>query len=298
MSVVPPNVVAMTQVDLETPVTVKRSLSPSRASDFTTCPLLYRFRAIDRLPEPADPAAARGTLVHAVLEQLFDVPASQRTLEQAKDLLPSQWDALRSADPRLTELFDSGADAAAQAEWLASASELLGAYFAIEDPRYLEPAAREERVELAHESGVSLLGIIDRIDVSPEGLVRVVDYKTGRSPGPQFEDRALIQLKFYALVIWRTRGVIPTVLQLYYLADQSVLSYSPNEQDLLVTERRLIALWQAITQSIERGEFRARTGPLCRFCAHRELCPEFGGTPPQMPLVQLVDASAHKDAGL
>jgi len=26
------------------------SLSPSRASDFMTCPLLYRFRVIDRLP--------------------------------------------------------------------------------------------------------------------------------------------------------------------------------------------------------------------------------------------------------
>ena len=28
------------------------SLSPSRAADFKTCPLLYRFRTIDRIPEP------------------------------------------------------------------------------------------------------------------------------------------------------------------------------------------------------------------------------------------------------
>ena len=27
------------------------SLSPSRAADFKTCPLLYRFRTIDRIPE-------------------------------------------------------------------------------------------------------------------------------------------------------------------------------------------------------------------------------------------------------
>ncbi len=50
------------------------SLSPSRAADFMTCPLLYRFRVVDRLPEPPSPAAARGTLVHAVLERLFDEP--------------------------------------------------------------------------------------------------------------------------------------------------------------------------------------------------------------------------------
>ena len=43
------------------------ALSPSRAADFMVCPLLYRFRVIDRLPSPPSHAAARGTLVHAVL---------------------------------------------------------------------------------------------------------------------------------------------------------------------------------------------------------------------------------------
>src|SRR5579859_2725609 len=52
------------------------SLSPSRAGDFLTCPLLYRFRVIDRLPEPPSQAATRGTLVHSVLERLFDAAAA------------------------------------------------------------------------------------------------------------------------------------------------------------------------------------------------------------------------------
>ncbi|MFE7455246.1 PD-(D/E)XK nuclease family protein, partial [Streptomyces griseus] len=52
------------------------SLSPSRASDFMQCPLLYRFRVIDKLPEKPSEAATRGTLVHAVLERLFDAPAA------------------------------------------------------------------------------------------------------------------------------------------------------------------------------------------------------------------------------
>src|ERR1700723_4413401 len=62
----------------------RRSLSPSRAGDFMTCPLLYRFRVIDRLPEPPSPAAARGTLVHAVLEHLFNRPAPERTPAPAR----------------------------------------------------------------------------------------------------------------------------------------------------------------------------------------------------------------------
>src|SRR5579859_5836291 len=63
------------------------SLSPSRASDFMTCPLLYRLRVIDRLPEPPSPAATRGTLIHSVLERLFDHPAADRTPERALALL-------------------------------------------------------------------------------------------------------------------------------------------------------------------------------------------------------------------
>ena len=53
------------------------ALSPSRAGDFMTCPLLYRFRVIDQLPERPSPAAVRGTLVHAVLERLYDLPAAE-----------------------------------------------------------------------------------------------------------------------------------------------------------------------------------------------------------------------------
>src|SRR5207237_9202666 len=70
------------------------AISPSRAGDFMTCPLLYRFRVIDRLPEPPSPAAARGTLVHAVLERLFDRPAAERTPQLARSLTGPEWDRL------------------------------------------------------------------------------------------------------------------------------------------------------------------------------------------------------------
>src|SRR3954451_24418053 len=130
--------------DSDTPLTVRRSLSPSRAGDFQNCPLLYRFRVIDKLPESADPVMVRGTLVHAVLEDLFGEAAPERTLERAVELLPGEWDKLREAEPRLAELFTSE-QAADEAAWLASGVDLLKTYFNMEDPRYLEPASREER---------------------------------------------------------------------------------------------------------------------------------------------------------
>ncbi len=274
--------------DSETLLTVRRSLSPSRAGDFQNCPLLYRFRTIDRLPEPADPVMVRGTLVHAVLEDLFGEDAPKRTLDRAVELLPGEWDKLREEEPRLAELF-TAEQAADETAWLASSVELLRTYFDMEDPRWLEPASREERVAYELESGVTFAGIVDRIDIAPDGRIRVVDYKSGRSPNPRFEDKAMFQMRFYALVIWRTRGVIPTLLQLMYLGDGSFLTYEPDEQELLATERKLVALWAAIERAIELRDFPPRKSGLCGWCAHKALCPEFGGTPPEMPVFEVIN---------
>ena len=56
------------------------AISPSRANDFKSCPLKFRFRVIDKLPEPPSVEALRGTLIHAVLEHLYDSPALELSL--------------------------------------------------------------------------------------------------------------------------------------------------------------------------------------------------------------------------
>jgi len=245
-----------------------------------TCPLLYRFRVIDRLPEPPTTATARGTLVHAALERLFDLPAAERIPEAARTLLAAEWDRLATEEPDLAALFENEAE---RAEWLASATAIVDAYFTLEDPRRLEPAEREAYVETTLESGLRLRGYIDRLDVAPGGEIRIVDYKTGRAPREAYEASALFQMKFYALVIWRLRGQVPRLLQLMYLAEGEVLRYSPDESDLLATERKVAALWKAIERARDAGDWRPRPSRLCDWCNHKALCPEFGGTPPPLP---------------
>ena len=51
------------------------------------------------------------------------------------------------------------------------------------------------------------------------------------APSPLFEDKALFQMKFYALVLWRLHGVVPRLLQLVYLGDGEVVRYAPDEAD-------------------------------------------------------------------
>jgi putative RecB family exonuclease len=272
----------VTEIDVvqdDLPVAVVGSLSPSRAADFKTCPLLYRFRSIDRLPEPPSSAAARGTLVHAVLEELFGLPPQQRTLQTAADLLPAAWERVRTEEPEVAEMF---ADSAALSEWLASAENLLTNYFRLEDPSRLVPESREQLVEVVVD-GLRLRGYVDRLDVSPAGDLRVVDYKTGAAPREAYEAKALFQLKFYALVLWRTRGVVPRQLKLLYLADADSLTASFDADELERFEKSLKALWSAIERATVSGDFRPNPGRLCDWCNHQALCPAKGGTPPPFP---------------
>jgi putative RecB family exonuclease len=256
------------------------SLSPSRALDFKTCALLYRFRVIDRLPEPPSLEAARGTIVHGILEKLFDLPAPARTAAAAADLVEPEWQSMLADDAELADLVD--ADPGGLLGLLASTRDLLTAYFTLEDPRRLEPAEREVLVETTLPSGVRLKGFVDRLDRAADGRLRVVDYKTGKSPREEFEAKALFQLRFYALVLWRSTGVVPTMLRLYYLADREVLDYSPDEADLLRVERQVEALGTAILKARETGDWRHKQSRLCDWCSFQSLCPAYGGTPPPL----------------
>ena len=62
-------------------------LSPSRISDYQQCPALYKYRAIDKLPERPGLDALRGSLVHLIIEKLFTLPAAKRDFETAVSLL-------------------------------------------------------------------------------------------------------------------------------------------------------------------------------------------------------------------
>ncbi|MFW2514121.1 RecB family exonuclease [Demequina sp. SO4-13] len=253
-------------------------ISPSRASDFRQCPLMFRLRVVDRIPEPPSPAATLGTLVHSVLEDLFDLPAAGRTPSAATAMVEPEWRAMLAQDPDLAQLH---ADVTAERIWLDDARERVERYFMLENPQRLEPAAREEYVEFQLEDGPSLRGVIDRVDVAPDGSIRIVDYKSGKAPRPQYGQAAKFQMRFYALLVERLRGRRPALLQLLYLRDGGTIVMHPTAQDLEMIENEIRDLWNAILHAARAGDFRPTPSKLCGWCSFQALCPEFGGvTPP------------------
>ena len=145
-------------------------LSPSRVNDFSNCPLLYKYRIIDQLPESPSLDAERGTLVHTVLHDLFESPAPLRTIQTATDLLPSRWQMQLQNKPELASLITS------EKEWLDRATSLLSTYFELENPTSFEPSYRELHLEQNLTPDIYLHGYVDRLDVAPTGEVRIIDY--------------------------------------------------------------------------------------------------------------------------
>lgn len=160
-------------------------------------------------------------------------------------------------------------------EWLDRVNSLLTSYFSIENPQSFEPTHLEEHLELDEIDSLLLHGYVDRIDVAPTGEVRIVDYKTGKSPRAGYEDKALFQLRFYALLWYRIHGEIPKLLQLLYLGDQKVLKSSPTEAEILAAEKKAIQVGNEIKISIEKDYWPTQKSRLCDWCAFKNICPAY-----------------------
>lgn len=249
-------------------------LSPSRVSDFKSCPQLFKFRAVDRLPEPVEPSALRGRVVHAVLERLHGLPAPERTLLRARVLLLEVW-ADSQAEEALATLMLTREEAEI---WRAEAEDLLANYFRIEEPALIEPHELEWSVQ--HESERTVLrGIIDRVDRLPDGGWSLTDYKTGASPSEGYAFGSFFALRFYALVCWRAFGKLPKELRLIYLRAPEVITLVPTPQLLDGLERQLDALARAIGRAHMTGDWRPRPSSLCSRCPHRPICPAWQTEP-------------------
>ncbi len=248
-----------------------RTLTPSKVTAFTNCPLAFRFSQIERRPEPPSPHSVKGTLVHAALEGLFwhHLPGA-RSPAAASGELERAWDELQDDDEYVQLQLDrDGAEA-----FLADARVLVDNYFRLEDPNEACAVGMELGVETTVD-GMRLRGIIDRLDVAPDGSLIVVDYKTGRAPSERFERGSLGGVQTYALLCESVLGRAPAEVRLLYLRQPIAISSVASEQSIRGQRRRAIAVWTAIEKACDAEDFRPHVGPLCDYCSFKASCPAF-----------------------
>jgi putative RecB family exonuclease len=251
------------------------SLSPSKVAVFKDCALAFRYSAIDHLPEPPSPHAAKGTIVHRALELLmWEEPAGGRTLEVAlAKLARARRDVLDSEEY-------AGLDFGEETEkdFLADAEQLVRNYFRLEDPDTVRVVGTEIRVSV--EVGpLTLRGIIDRLELDGDGEWVVTDYKTGRAPGESFEQARLGGVTFYAFLCEQVLGRRPARVQLLHLREPIAISTAPSEQSMRGLRQQTDAIWAAIELACHDDDFRPKPGWRCESCAFRAYCPAVGGDP-------------------
>lgn len=140
---------------------VPTSLSPSRVSSFTSCPLAFRFSSIDRLPEAPSAPAVKGTTVHRALELLFTHPPAGRTRERAAETLDHALAEMATDDDYLgLELNEDDAD-----RFAADARSMVDRYFALEDPADVHPIGLELKLQ-AELGSLTMRGVIDRLELN------------------------------------------------------------------------------------------------------------------------------------
>lgn len=261
------------------------SLTPSKVSMFKECALAFRLSAIDKLPEPPNSQAFKGTVVHRALELLMweeepgaRTPGAALTkLERALEelLVGPEGATIGLADEELEEFVED-------------ARELVRNYFVLEDPNRVQVIGTELRLQadisgptgdgqIGPVSRLRLRGIIDRLELDDHGELIVTDYKTGRAPGQSQEQARLGGVHFYALLCEQVLGRRPAMVQLFHLREPLAICSTPDDQSISGLERQATAIWAAVKRACLLDDFRPKPGPLCDWCGYHAYCPAMGG---------------------
>ena len=245
-------------------------MSTSQAEAYQACPRRYALEARLRL-DPADdnPYLRFGSLMHTVLERSVQ-RSSQRGIAGLD--LP---DALRELEARLAEM-DFGTPVLNYA-WLERGAKLLDQLARRWTGDGAEPIRFEERVRVEMD-GIPWSGRIDRVDRLENGRLRVVDYKTSKTPTTLKDAAVSLQLGFY---LWALSGREPDsetveAAELWFpLCERETSwtrSFDPSNLAEVLQELREIA--EAIlTERADPQAWPPRPSRDCGRCRVRPLCP-------------------------
>lgn len=248
-------------------VDLPQHLSPSSANAFEGCPRRWRFKYVERRPEPSHQAAVVGTFAHLVLEKLCELPASDRTPEQAKALAKEIWPEFEeNTEFQSLALTADEARAFRWQAWLA-----ITGLWDLEDPATVEVVSTEQKVTVDLGS-VPFVGVVDRVD-RKNGKLVVSDYKSGALPGSRWRHDKIHQVMLYAAALHRSSGELPDRARLLYLG-QRILDVHVTERRIDEAVEALAGVWQGIETACTKDEFAPRPTVLCGWCPFVNECPE------------------------
>lgn len=247
-------------------------LSPSSIATFQQCPLRYKYTRIDKMVDPPTEATTMGNFVHEILEQLHVEDPDFRTQERATQIMRGLWDS-KWGDLAGEVL---GHDGKLLHEFRWKSYWCIENYFRLEDPSHVILDGIEFAVDdvlSVDGTEVRVKGFIDRWEFCDDGSIKISDYKTGKTPKPQWLDDKFQQLLIYALFLSKHLDMPVSNLELLYLKDGTRYERTITNDDLSETTDLIVAVRKAIDLFCEQKKFPPRKSKLCDWCAQKSICP-------------------------
>ena len=240
----------------------KIRISPSSFDTLHKCPLKWAFESSGGRDSDSS-AQIIGTTFHAIAAQLKD-GASLSDLQGEMNAL---WGQLQSH-------LEIGTGWSAKAE-LARALMMLEKLVAYQKKHGRELIAVEEKFEIVI-GKVTISGSVDRLEVTSDGQLYVVDMKTGKYPISKKEGREHPQLKLYQLAITEGQfqhlapNTAPAGAQLLYPSEGATGTERPQPP---IDPQEVREMIHADAQTISAHSFIAVENKLCGSCALKSSCP-------------------------
>jgi DNA helicase-2/ATP-dependent DNA helicase PcrA len=232
-------------------------LSASAVQSYERCPLQFKLEREWRIPGEVPAAMQYGATMHRVLKSFFDSVRFNRPMDEPALI------AMFKADLEEAHLEDRYQHELYEKQGIEQLIDFLAA--TRRSPAHVLHTEEGFEIRLGQ---TTVVGRIDRIDRLDNGRVSVTDYKTGKPQSQEDADQSL-QLSIYALAAQQKWG---------YQVDH-LLFYNLQENTTVLTRREPVDLDSArnkvedVAAKIAAGEFAAKPGFYCAFCAYANICP-------------------------
>lgn len=237
-------------------------LSFSRIDTYRTCPRMFRYRYVDRLPGKPAPALSFGTSIHEALERFYDRKLPEEPTED--ELVGFLYDAWDSSGFRAVDRDE-------QTRWYRQGQQVLRRYHQRVTGSYQLPVATEAWFELPFDNAV-VVGSIDRVD-DDDGALRVVDYKTNKRVKARDRVKQSLQLSIYALACEHLYGQLPATVALDFVVAGREIVVDVDDLDLDAARSAI----EETAEAIRAEAFQPTPMRLCDWCDFRAACPAWDG---------------------
>ncbi len=247
----------------------------SRATTFEQCARRYRYRYLDGVKEGFRSVEAfMGQVVHATIEWLYNELArgNRPDAELAVADYCDRWDTEMGSSRTPVKVIKSGTE---MESYRRLGADLLQSFYRARFANdELRTVAMERHFSTKLDDRHAFQGYIDRLALDADGLLHIIDYKTGRRVPQRFEGKDAQQLEAYAAAMFRERDDEEICLVLEYLSTGKQLTKRIGRDEAARGEARLAS---RIDVALEATVFPPITGPLCDWCGFNDICDAYPG---------------------